>query len=160
MSEEEKKFINKVNTDKAKNKIKLSMGLIIISLLTYIIPLIYGEFDFGFIFEVASLIALLVSRKYLQQYNSKKGKDYIMIAIITIAFILVYDFISLCLTNIDVIYIGFNYIIGEAFTISYLINLVSINKDLIKANNPELAKSTDNWFYEEYEEKGEKNKNV
>ena len=86
-----------------------------------------------------------------------KHSDYIMIAIIIIAFILVYDFISLCLTNIDVIYIGSNYIIGEAFTISYLINLISINKDLIKANNPELTKSTDNWFYEEYEEKrGEK----
>ena len=51
MSDEEKEFIKKVNVDKAKNKTIVPILLIIISVLTYVVPLMYGEFDFGIIFE-------------------------------------------------------------------------------------------------------------
>ena len=43
MTDEERNFIIKVNVDKAKNKTILPILLIIISILTYVFPLIVGE---------------------------------------------------------------------------------------------------------------------
>ena len=54
MNEEEKECIKKANIDIAKKNTKYSFILIIISILTYIDPLVRGNFDFGIIFEVIS----------------------------------------------------------------------------------------------------------
>ena len=40
----------RVNVDKAKNKTVASISLVVASIATYIIPMIYGGFDFGIFF--------------------------------------------------------------------------------------------------------------
>ena len=65
MNDKEKKFIETVNIDKARNKTKICIVLSSISLLTYVLPLIYGDFDFGIVFEVLTFVfMLLASEKF------------------------------------------------------------------------------------------------
>ena len=46
MTDNEKEFVKNVNIDKAKNKTIACILLTIISLLSYIVPLMFGNFDF------------------------------------------------------------------------------------------------------------------
>ena len=65
MTNNEVEFSKTTNIDKAKNKIKFCIGLTIISLVSYVKPLIVGDFDFGIVFEIVSLIFVLIARKYI-----------------------------------------------------------------------------------------------
>lgn len=164
MSDEEKEFIKKVNVDKAKNKTIVPILLMVLSLLTYVIPLIYGDFDFGIVFEIISLVFLLVARNYMSKYDESRAKRYIICSMLAIGWILIYDIILLCSSIQDVIdlaFLGYDYFFGEMFSILYLIILFAINRDLSKADNSIKYKESTDWFYEKYEEKenGE-NKNV
>ena len=69
MIDKEEEFVKNVNIDKAKNQTNLPILLISISILTYVIPLFWGEFDFGIIFEIASLVILLIARNFMSSYN-------------------------------------------------------------------------------------------
>ena len=164
MTDKEKEFIKKINVDKAKNKASASMLLIIISLLTYVIPLIYGEFDFGIIFEIVSLVFLVMAKSYMTKYYDIKSKRYIICSMIAIGWILIYDIILLCATMEDIVdlaFLGYDYFFGEGVTILYLSTLFAINRDLSKTDNPERYKESTDWFYEKYEEKEDgENKNV
>lgn len=164
MSDEEKEFIKKVNVDKAKNKTIAPILLMVLSLLTYVVPLIYGEFDFGIVFEIISLVFLLVARNYMLKYDESKAKRYIICSMVAIGWILIYDIILLCSSIQDVIdlaFLGYDYFFGEMFSILYLIILFAINRDLSKADNPIKYKESTDWFYEKYEEKENGgNKNV
>lgn len=164
MTDKEKEFIKKINVDKAKNKASASMLLIIISLLTYVIPLIYGEFDFGIIFEIVSLVFLVMAKSYMTKYDDIKAKRYIICSMIAIGWILIYDIILLCATMEDIVdlaFLGYDYFFGEGVTILYLSTLFAINRDLSKTDNPERYKESTDWFYEKYEEKEDgENKNV
>lgn len=164
MSDEEKEFIKKVNVDKAKNKTIAPILLMVLSLLTYVVPLIYGEFDFGIVFEIISLVFLLVARNYMLKYDESKAKRYIICSMVAIDWILIYDIILLCSSIQDVIdlaFLGYDYFFGEMFSILYLIILFAINRDLSKADNPIKYKESTDWFYEKYEEKENGgNKNV
>ena len=104
MTNEEKEFIKKVNVDKAIKKTTAAMVFIGISILTYVIPMIMGEYDFGIIFEVLSLIFILVSRSYMKEYDEISAKKYNIFAIASIGWILIYDlliFISLMESMLD-----------------------------------------------------------
>ena len=139
MLDEQKEFIKKVNIDKAKKKVIISIILIILSLFTYILPMMFKIFDFGVIFEIASLIFLLISRVYMSKYDEVNSKRYVVCSIAAIGWILVYDIIRLCSYieyAIDLIFLGRYLFYGEFWTILYLIILVRINKDLSKADNP------------------------
>ena len=130
------------------------MVFIGISLLTYVMPLMWGEFDFGILFEVASLVFLILARNYMSQYDETRAKRYIICSIVSIGWILIYDIILLCVSiqdAIDVAFLGYDYLLGEFFLILYLIILFAINKDLSKADNPEKYKESTDWFYERYE---------
>lgn len=156
MKEKEKKFVKEVNIDKAKKKVIPAIVLIIINLLTYILPLIFGRFDFGLIFEGASFIFLLISRFYMSLYDEVRAKKYIICSIASIGWILVYDFIKLCSyvsNGIDLAFLGYDYIFFELFLILYIITLFAINKDLSKADNPIKYRESTDWFYETCEEK-------
>ena len=156
MSDEEKEFIKKVNVDKAKNKIIVSILLIIISILTYVVPLMYGEFDFGIVFEGISLIFLLVARSYMSKYDEILSKRYIICSIVAIGLILIYDIIILCsyVQNIfDLALLGFEFCFREIFLILYLIMLLSINRDLSKSDNAMKYQKSTEWFYETYEKR-------
>jgi|GEM_PF-764693 hypothetical protein len=154
MKDKEKEFIKEVNIDKAKKKTIAPMVFIGISLLTYVMPLMWGKFDFGILFEVASLVFLILSRNYMSQYDETRAKRYIICSIVSIGWILIYDIILLCVSiqnAIDVAFLGYDYLLGELFLILYLIILFAINKDLSKADNPEKYKESTDWFYEKYE---------
>lgn len=156
MSDEEKEFIKKVNVDKAKNKTMLPILLIVLSLLTYIIPLVFGEFDFGIIFEIISLVFLLVARSYMSKYDETRAKRYIICSIVSIGWILIYDIIFLISSIQDIIdlaFLGYDYFFGELLSLLYIVALFAINKDLSKADNPIKYKESTDWFYEKYEEK-------
>lgn len=117
-------------------------------------PLMWGEFDFGILFEVASLVFLILARNYMSQYDETRAKRYIICSIVSIGWILIYDIILLCVSiqdAIDVAFLGYDYLLGEFFLILYLIILFAINKDLSKADNPEKYKESTDWFYERYE---------
>jgi hypothetical protein len=163
MSDEEKEFYKKINIDKAKNKTVKAIILIILSIVTYVMPLIYGEFDFGIIFEVLSLIFLLVARKYMTQYDEIRSKRYVICSIVSIGWILIYDAILLCLSVRDVadfVLLGDYFFFGEIFSILYIIALFAINRDLAKADNPSKYKESADWFYENYENKDEESKKI
>lgn len=154
MKDEEKEFIKKVNVDKANNKTIVPIVLIILSLLTYVIPFILGEFDFGIIFEMASLIFLLIARNYMSKYDEARAKRYIICSMVSIGWILIYDIILFCASAqdiIDVAFLGYDYFFSEILSILYLIMLFAINKDLSKADNPTKYKESTDWFYEKYE---------
>lgn len=151
MDDEEKEFIKKVNIDKANNKTGLAIVLIVLSILTYILPLAFGEFDFGIIFEGISLIFLLIAKMYMSQYNETSSKRYIVCALVSIGWILIYDvmcMISYINDDIDLIFLGYDYFFGEIFTILYIMRLFQINKNLAKADNPIKYKESTDWFYE------------
>lgn len=128
----------------------------VLSLLTYVAPLIYGEFDFGIVFEIISLVFLLVARNYMSKYDESRAKRYIICSMVAIGWILIYDIILLCSSIQDVIdlaFLGYDYFFAEIFSILYLVILFAINRDLSKADNPIKYKESTDWFYEKYEEK-------
>ena len=141
MTDEEMEFVRKVNIDKANNKTGIAIVLIVLSILTYIVPLVFGEFDFGIIFEGISLIFLLIAKMYMSEYKEVSSKKYIVCSLVAIGWILIYD-------AVDLAFLGYDYFFGEIFTILYIIRLFAINKNLSKADNPIKYKESTDWFYE------------
>lgn len=165
MNDKEKEFVKNVNIDKAKNKIVVCIILTIISLLSYVIPLILGSFDFGIIFEILTLIFIFIARHYMSIYDVDRSKRFIILAIIPIGWLFIYDFLTILFSARDIVDFGFlvlDFILQEIFTILDLIWLFKINKDLRKADNPEKYKESTDWFYERLDEKDndESNKNI
>lgn len=159
MEDKEKAFFRKVNVDKAKNKVKLPIIISIISLLTYVGPLLDGEYDFGIIFEIISLILILVARNYMLKYDEMSAKRYVVFAMLPIGWLLVYDFLLLCSATKDLLGIsllGVEFVYYEVLSIINIIALFDIYKNLAKVENPEKYKESTDWFYETYEEKEEK----
>lgn len=164
MNDKEKEFIKNVNIDKAHNKTTSCIGLTIISLLSYVVPLIFGEFDFGIIFETLTLIFIIMARYYMSEYNLDCSKRFIIFAMIPIGWLLIYDlitYLSYVTDILDFTFLGLDFVLQEVFTILDLLILFAINKDLRKADNPEKYKESTDWFYERLDEKDneESNKN-
>lgn len=160
MTEEEKKdYFRKVNIDKAENKTILAIIILIISLVTYLLPLSYSAFDFGIIFEGIAMIFLLMSKHYMKYYNEKSAKIFTICAMLPIGFLLMYDFLALISTvysAIDFLIVIYDYAIGEIELILFLVAEFIILKDLNKAIVPENYKESTDWFYEKLEGKDKK----
>lgn len=155
MEEKEKEFVKKINIDKAINKSNIAIVLITISVLTYVVPLIEGNFDFGMIFEVISLVFTLISRLYMSKYNAIKSRTFNICSIFSVGWILIYDIMFFLSSTDSLFYIDY-YDWFEIFTIGYMVILFLINKDLSKADNPEKYKESTDWFYEKYEDENKK----
>ena len=155
MEEKEKEFSKKVNIDKAIKKSNTAIALITISVLTYVVPLIEGNFDFGMIFEVISLVFTLISRLYMSKYNAIKSRTFNICSIFSVGWILIYDIMIFLSSTDSLFYIDY-YDWFEIFTIGYMVILFLINKDLSKADNPEKYKESTDWFYEKYEDENKK----
>mgnify|MGYP000180566239 FL=1 len=155
MEEKEKEFVKKINIDKAINKSNIAIALITISVLTYVVPLIEGNFDFGMIFEVISLVFTLISRLYMSKYNAIKSRTFNICSIFSVGWILIYDIMIFLSSTDSLFYIDY-YDWFEIFTIGYMVILFLINKDLSKADNPEKYKESTDWFYEKYEDENKK----
>ena len=164
MNNNEKEFIKKVNIDKAKNKTVACIFFTVISLVTYIVPLMLGDFDFGIVFEIFTLVFICIARTYMTKYDEERSKRYIILAMIPIGWLLIYDCMTIISCNVDIVdftFLGFDFVLQEGFTILDLIILFAINKDISKADNPEKYKESTDWFYEKLDEKdnlGDNNK--
>ena len=159
MNDKEKEFVKNVNIDKAKNKTMACIVLTIISLLSYVMPLMLGDFDFGMVFEVLSLIFIFMARHYMSKYDEDRSKRFTIFAIIPIGWLLIYDMITILSyvsSILDFTFLGVDFVLQECFTILDLLILFAINKDLRKADNPEKYKESTDWFYERLDEKNEK----
>lgn len=161
MNDNEKEFIKNVNIDKARNKTISCIGLTIISLISYIVPLMFGDFDFGIIFEFLTLIFIFIARSYMSKYDEDHSKRFIIFSIIPIGWLLIYDLITILyyVSNVlDFTFLGLDFILQEGFIILDLMILFAINKDLRKADNPEKYKESTDWFYERLDEKDKINR--
>ncbi len=93
------------------------------------------------------------------KYDETRAKRYLICSMVSIGWILIYDFISLLtsiISGINVIIVGYAYFRGELLSVVYLILLFIINKDLANADNPTKYKENTDWFYEDYDENKEK----
>ena len=156
MNDKEKEFVKNVNIDKAKNKIMACIGLTIISLLSYVVPLMFGNFDFGMVFFFFSLVFIFIARHYMSEYDEDRSKRFKIFAMIPIGWLLIYDLITILsyVSNVlDFTFLGLDFVLQEGFTILDLLILLAINKDLRKADNPEKYKESTDWFYERLDEK-------
>ena len=156
MNDNEKEFVKNVNIDKAKNKTIACIILTIISLLSYVVPLMFGDFDFGMLFEILTLVFIFMARSNMEKYDEDRSKRYTIFAMVPIGWLLIYDFITILsyVSNIlDFTFLGLDFVLQEGFTILDLLILFAINKDLRKADNPEKYKESTDWFYERLDEK-------
>ena len=155
MTEEEKKFAIKINVDKAIIKTYGAFACITISLLTYLVPIIMGDFDFGIVFEIVSLVLLIIAKLYMDKYDQVASQRFVNYAMFSAGWIIVYDaisFITAIQDAYDAAMFGYGFYIGEFFLITYLADLFAIKNDLLKADNPERYKESTDWFYEKYED--------
>jgi len=165
MTENEKEFVKNVNIDKAKNKTTACIVLTIISLLSYVVPLMLGYFDFGMVFEIFTLVFIFMARHYMSNYDEDRSKRFTIFAMIPIGWLLIYDLITILSyvsDALDFTFLGLDFVLQQCFTILDLMILFAINKDLRKADNPEKYKESTDWFYERLDEKDDMggNKNV
>lgn len=100
LNKENKEQFQKVYVDKAIFFLKFCIGIFIFSIITYLIALEYNAFDFGFIFEVISLVFVLLSIDNLKKHKLQSAKTCIVIAMIPIGWLIIYDFINL-LANLN-----------------------------------------------------------
>ena len=162
MTNKEKEFVKNINIDKAKNKTIPAIVLTIISLLSYVLPLMFGDFDFGFFFEILTLVFIFMARSNMAKYDEDRSKRYTIFAMIPIGWLLIYDFITILsyVSNmIDLTLLGLDFVFKEECIILILLILFAINKDLRKADNPEKYKESTDWFYERLDEKDDKGGN-
>lgn len=152
---EEKDFSKKVNMEKANNKLIIPILLLVISILTYIVPLMYGQFDFGLILEIIAFVLLLIAKRYIIINDEKKTKKCIICSILIIGWLFVYDVIwviSSIIEGVKLFNLIYNFFLGEILSIISIVFLISVNKDLSKTNE-KVSGNNKNWFYEENEEK-------
>ena len=92
--------IQEVYVDKCIFFLKFCIGIFLFSVITYLIALEYNAFDFGFIFEVISLVFVILSIDKLKKQKLQSAKKCIVIAMIPIGWLIIYDFINL-LANLN-----------------------------------------------------------
>lgn len=153
-----KQDLKEVNIDRAKSATNFAFVLIVISLLTYILPSIFEIFDFGLILEGISLVSLIIARMFMSEYDCTKAKIFNVVAIIPIVIVLLYDFISMYITEgfVGTMLYADRYVWLELELILYVLVLGSAQFSLLKADEPEKYKESTDWFYENPDEEDKK----
>ena len=162
MENDEKEFVKRINVDKAKNRTKYAIICFIVSILSYVMPFIVGEYDFGIVFEIATLVCIFIARSRMSIYDEDGSKRYIVIAMLSIGWLLVYDIVTIVLSAydfIDLLDMSASFVIQEIFTLFGFSFLIAIYKDLRKADNPEKFKESTDWFYESLDKNSDDEKN-
>ena len=95
-----KKHIEKINSEKAVNILKICVVIFIISFITYAIALFFGNFDFGLIFEIISFIFTILAMNKIKVQDYSKAKTYNIVAMVPVGWLIIYDLINL-LVNIE-----------------------------------------------------------
>ena len=123
--EENKELLKETYNYKAKKFLYISLGISIFNLITYLIALGSGMFDFGMIFELITLIITYIAIKKIK--NNQSAKKQVIIAMIPIILLLAYDFVILCV-NIPVILneLKFYYSSTIFYNFIYFLDLVDL----------------------------------
>ena len=156
MDNKEKEFIKEVNMDKAIKKIIVCITLTLISLLSYVMPLLLGAFDFGFVFEIITLVFTFIAKEYIGKNDEEHARKYTIMAIIPIGWLFIYDLLTVLpyISDIaDLTYLGIGFLGGELLLIANIMILLAVIKDIRKADNPEKHQEDLDWFYERPDEK-------
>lgn len=133
---------------------KITLGILIFDLFTYIIALQFNAFDFGIFFEIFSLIFALLSIFSLNKKELHSSKINILLSTAPILFLQLYDIIIMFINWEEFLFkIMYGYIFLEdilalslililIFNFISYITLKKIGTDLATTGNK-------NWFYEE-----------
>lgn len=158
-----KKHIEKVYLEKAINILKICIGILIFDGLTYLIPiLLYKNFDFGLIFEAVSFVFIILSLNKLVSKDFIVGKRNIVIAMLSVGWLIVYDFINLIVNIKEVLFqISIYYISGDSYfyyLLPYLVDVTLIaivallnmaRSSINRADRTEKATTYVDTFYDE-----------
>lgn len=106
------KHIKETYSDKAQNLLKICIGLMVLSLLSYLIALAYNTFDFGLIFEIVTFAFIILAYSQINQLKIKSAKKSIVIAMIPIGWLIIYDLIDLIVNIGDVIPVVMRYFLS------------------------------------------------
>ncbi len=158
-----KKHIEKVYLEKAINILKICIGILIFDGLTYLIPiLLYKNFDFGLIFEAVSFVFIILALNKLVSKDFIVGKRNIVIAMLSVGWLIVYDFINLIVNIKEVLFqISIYYISGDSYfyyllpclvdvTLIAIVALLNMARSSInRADGTEKATTYVDTFYDE-----------
>ena len=99
---ENQKHIQKTYSEKAMNLLKICIFIMIFSLITYFIAILYDAFDFGLIFELIAFAFIVLAYNQIKGNKIKSCKKSTIIAMIPIGWLIIYDLIDLIVNIKDV----------------------------------------------------------
>ena len=155
------KHIKETYSDKAQNLLKICIGLMVLSLLSYLIALAYNTFDFGLIFEIVTFAFIILAYSQINQLKIKSAKKSIVIAMIPIGWLIIYDLIDLIVNIGDVIPVVMRYFLSidqffyylqpylfDTVLVATIILLYKAFSSLSIADNTKLADDYVDSFYD------------
>lgn len=95
--------------DCANTLLNYSIFVFIFSFITYVIALLYNNFDFGLVFEVISIVLVFIAKNRLKSGDISTSKLCIIIATLPIIFLIGFDLINLLLNLSEVLAEVFHY---------------------------------------------------
>lgn len=162
INNENEKHIKDVYTKKAINLLNFCIFISFLSIITYLIPLfIYKIFDFGLIFEIISLVFIFIAKNRLEHDDLTNSKKSVIISLISIIWIIIYDFINLIVNILEVSIEVFVYYLTPArffyyiapylfdvYLVALAILLYKVIKSINKANKSDISNSYIDNFYD------------
>ena len=147
MTDEEKRLIRNVYTEKADKKINACIILTILNITTYLYFIIMGDFDFGIICEGITLLLIFLAKSSIANDYEAGSIRYVVLSIIPIGWLIIFDFIAVITNAVDIM--DFIYwLLAESILIADVVILYLTYKDLRRAFNPEKYSETKDNFYE------------
>lgn len=98
-----KEHIEKINSEKAVNILKICVVIFILSFITYAIALFFNNFDFGLIFEIISFIFTILAINKIKAKDYSKAKTFTIITMLPVGWLIIYDLINLLVNVGEVI---------------------------------------------------------
>ena len=157
-----KKHIEATYKDKASNLLKICMGVLIFSGISYLIAIFINKsFDFGFIFEIIAFVFTILAINKIGQNDLASAKRDIIIAMIPIGWLIIYDLINL-LVNADEVFteVASYYISGDFLfysiepylcDVTLIASIILLYRAFISLGKADGSKKADNYtdiFYD------------
>ncbi len=151
------KHIENIYADKASNLLKICIGILIFSGITYLIGIFfYDAFDFGLIFEIISFIFIIMAYNKIEQNDFQAGKRNTIIAMIPIGWLIIYDLINLLVNSNEVLlevigyYTSFDqyfyYLEPYLFDVTLVATIILLYKTYSSLNKADGSKQSDNYI--------------
>ena len=147
---EENKNVKSVHLRKARTVIILAFLALLGSVSTYIYPLSQGVFDFGFLFELFSLLLVFIAFNYTK-YEEKilTARTLMLVSMFPVGFLIVYDILGvLAIGNMQAVVLLRDLVYTMILEGTFLILAFLSYIELSRAYNPEDYKKPTDFFYE------------